>query len=160
MRSTSACSVARDRCQAAPALERASSPCSAPGPDPRDGDVAAAGPLRDVQLPGQHHVQGIRLVSLPDQRRAGRKVDDLGHVDQPQQQRVVEAAEQRRGTQPLEDGVAIQMLVAGVAHSWARYWWTNWTAIAPSPTALAIRFTDRWRTSPAANTPGMLDSSR
>ena len=31
--------------------------------------------------------------------------------------------------------------------------------MAPSPTAEATRLTDRWRTSPAANTPGMLVSS-
>ena len=41
-----------------------------------------------------------------------------------------------------------------------RYSWTNWTDIAPSPTAEATRFTDPERTSPAANTPGWLVSSR
>ena len=35
---------------------------------------------------------------------------------------------------------------------------TNATAIAPSPTAAAQRRTALWRTSPAANTPGMLVS--
>lgn len=35
---------------------------------------------------------------------------------------------------------------------------TNATAIAPSPTAAAQRRTASWRTSPAANTPGMLVS--
>ena len=34
----------------------------------------------------------------------------------------------------------------------------SWTAMAPSPTAEATRLTDRWRTSPAANTPGRLVS--
>jgi hypothetical protein len=38
--------------------------------------------------------------------------------------------------------------------------WTNWTAIAPSPTAVAQRLVDPERTSPAANTPGMSVSSR
>src|SRR6267378_7370650 len=38
--------------------------------------------------------------------------------------------------------------------------WTNWTAIAPSPTAEVKRFTEPDRTSPAANTPGRLVSSR
>src|SRR5262245_28244845 len=38
----------------------------------------------------------------------------------------------------------------------ARYAWTNCTAIAPSPTAVAHRFVDPERTSPAANTPGKL----
>jgi hypothetical protein len=41
-----------------------------------------------------------------------------------------------------------------------RYSCTNWKAIAPSPTAEATRFTDPERTSPAANTPGRLVSSR
>src|SRR6267154_4386272 len=46
---------------------------------------------------------------------------------------------------------------AGVRERWA---WTNWTAIAPSPTAVAQRLVDPERTSPAANTPGMSVSSR
>jgi hypothetical protein len=41
-----------------------------------------------------------------------------------------------------------------------RYSCTNWTAIAPSPTAEATRFTDPERTSPAAKTPGRLVSNR
>src|SRR5215207_1733838 len=42
----------------------------------------------------------------------------------------------------------------------ARYWWTSLTAIAPSPTAEAQRLIEPERTSPAANTPGMLVSSK
>ena len=42
----------------------------------------------------------------------------------------------------------------------ARCAWTNWTAIAPSPTAVAHRLLDPERTSPAANTPGTSVSSR
>src|SRR3954451_4159448 len=42
----------------------------------------------------------------------------------------------------------------------ATSWWTSWIAIEPSPTADATRFTEAWRTSPAANTPGTLVSSR
>src|SRR5215213_2096665 len=45
-------------------------------------------------------------------------------------------------------------------HWSARYWWMNWTLIEPSPTALATRLIDRWRTSPATNTPGRVVSSR
>ena len=41
----------------------------------------------------------------------------------------------------------------------AKYWWASCTAMDPSPTAEATRFTEPWRTSPAANTPGMLVSS-
>src|SRR5512144_556901 len=41
-----------------------------------------------------------------------------------------------------------------------RYSCTNWTTIAPSPTAEAMRLTEPDRTSPAANTPGRLVSSR
>ena len=43
-------------------------------------------------------------------------------------------------------------------HASLRNSWTNWTAIAPSPTAVATRLTDPERTSPAANTPGRLVS--
>jgi hypothetical protein len=39
----------------------------------------------------------------------------------------------------------------------ARCAWICWTAIAPSPTAEATRFTEPWRTSPTANTLGRLD---
>ena len=44
-------------------------------------------------------------------------------------------------------------------HMVLKYSCTNWTAIAPSPTADATRLTDPDRTSPAANTPGRLVSS-
>src|SRR5262249_49386255 len=40
-----------------------------------------------------------------------------------------------------------------------KYSWTNWTAIAPSPTAEATRLTEPERTSPAADTPGRGGSS-
>jgi hypothetical protein len=42
----------------------------------------------------------------------------------------------------------------------ARTLWTNWTAIDPSPTAAATRFMLPDRTSPTANTPGRLVSSK
>src|ERR1700730_5951046 len=42
----------------------------------------------------------------------------------------------------------------------ARCWWTNCTAIDPSPTAAAQRLLDPDRTSPAAKMPGTLVSSR
>src|ERR687896_602331 len=41
-----------------------------------------------------------------------------------------------------------------------KYSCTNWTAIAPSPTAAATRLTEPDRTSPAANTPGRLVSRK
>jgi hypothetical protein len=41
-----------------------------------------------------------------------------------------------------------------------RYWWTNAIAMLPSPTAEATRFTGLNLTSPQANTPGTLVSSR
>jgi hypothetical protein len=37
--------------------------------------------------------------------------------------------------------------------------WTDRTALAPSPTAAATRFIEPRRTSPTANTPGMLVSN-
>src|SRR5207244_2317397 len=48
----------------------------------------------------------------------------------------------------------------GHDHTSLRYSCTNWTAIAPSPTAEATRLTESDRTSPAANTPARLVSSR
>ena len=42
----------------------------------------------------------------------------------------------------------------------ARYWCTNAMAMLPSPTAAATRLIGLSRTSPQANTPGRLDSSR
>jgi hypothetical protein len=45
-------------------------------------------------------------------------------------------------------------------HVSAKYWWMNCTLIEPSPTALATRLIERWRTSPATNTPGSVVSSR
>src|SRR5690349_4787846 len=56
------------------------------------------------------------------------------------------------------DGVGhVTSSTAGVRERWA---WTNWTAIAPSPTAVAQRLVEPERTSPAANTPGTSVSSR
>src|SRR5207253_4639517 len=86
----------------------------------------------------------------------------------------------RHSSQPTELGVtgricltcgqvframAVLLLAEVVAHRGAavrpshisfRYSCTNWTAIAPSPTADATRLTEAGRTSPAANTPGRL----
>jgi hypothetical protein len=45
-------------------------------------------------------------------------------------------------------------------HSACKYSCISWIAVAPSPTADATRLTERWRTSPAANTPGMLVSKK
>src|SRR4249920_1009866 len=47
-----------------------------------------------------------------------------------------------------------------LSHLSLRYSSTNCTAIAPSPTAEATRLTEPDRTSPAANTPGRLVSSK
>jgi hypothetical protein len=55
-----------------------------------------------------------------------------------------------------DDVVHVASSTAGVER-WA---WTNWTAIAPSPTAVAQRLVEPERTSPAANTPGTSVSSR
>ena len=46
----------------------------------------------------------------------------------------------------------------GCGHIPFRYSWTNWTDIEPSPTADATRLTELARASPAAKTPGRLDS--
>src|SRR3989442_5224416 len=51
-------------------------------------------------------------------------------------------------------------MIVRLSHISLRYSCTNWTAIAPSPTAEATRLTESDRTSPAANTPARLVSSR
>src|SRR5262245_20955157 len=62
------------------------------------------------------------------------------------------------GRRQLGDGDLVEMgadrlahdtsAIAGVRERWP---WTNWTAIAPSPTAVAQRLVEPERTSPAAN---------
>jgi hypothetical protein len=70
------------------------------------------------------------------------------------------------GRWQLEDGDLVEMGADGLAHvtSFAgvreRWPWTNWTAIAPSPTAVAQRLVEPERTSPAANTPETSVSSK
>jgi len=75
---------------------------------------------------------------------------DVSIIDQLGQLCVGQLLQQRRPPQLLQQAVR---------HS-ARYSWMNCTAMLPSPTAEATRFTDRARTSPTAKTPGTLDSSR
>ena len=110
-------------------------------PDAGEGDLAGPRQLRHVELTVQDDEQRIGLLSLSDKPGPGRQVDDLPHLDQPFELLVAEAAEQRRGPELLDDRLRCQVLVI-VAHRSARYWCANWIAIAPSPTALAMRFTD------------------
>ena len=145
------------RREAAAALEGRDLALERPGADPGERDLARAGALRDLELAVEDDVEGVGHVALRDQHVVRRQVDDLAALDQAGQLRVVEAAEERGIAQPLRDRIGRKMRVA---HSWARYWWTSATAMAPSPTALAIRFTESWRTSPAAKSPGRLDSRR
>src|SRR6476469_7345624 len=67
----------------------------------------------------------------------------------------------------LVDGDLVEMGADGVAHVTPsragvreRWAWIICTAIDPSPTAVAQRFVDPDRTSPAANTPGTSVASR
>src|SRR5215217_3718081 len=62
--------------------------------------------------------------------------------------------EQERGLQ-----LGNQRLVHHFAPTSARYRWTNETAIAPSPTPEATRFTEPCRTSPTTKIPGTLVSN-
>ena len=90
-----------------------------------------------------------------DELDPGRQVDDLGPFRQPAPLVGVEPLEHRHAGDELLDRLGH----ARLSYS-DRYWWTNWTAIAPSPTAEATRLTDDARTSPTAKTPGTLVSSR
>src|ERR1700685_1248027 len=71
------------------------------------------------------------------------------------------------GDRQLADGDLVEVCAGDGAHRTpssvavlARWAWTNWTAIEPSPTAVAQRLVDPERTSPAANTPGTSVSGR
>src|SRR3954463_7780546 len=112
----------------------------------------------------------------------------LGHVEQPERDDLVLIADVARVVGPLKAGWhgvtrfprAAELLprtrlqAAGGEHDdhrvtssvgWIvrvrpRCAWTSCTAIAPSPTAVAHRFVEPERTSPAAKMPGTLVSSR
>src|SRR4051794_21382793 len=112
----------------------------------------------------------------------------LGHVEQPERDDLVLIADVARVVGALKPGRhdvarlprATELLprtrlqAAGGEHDdhrvtssgrWIvrvrpRWAWTSCTAIAPSPTAVAQRFVEPERTSPAAKTPGTLVSSR
>src|SRR5438093_13665840 len=78
--------------------------------------------------------------------------------------RLLRSTEGARATQHEQghaiDKESLTCRLKSDSHISLRYSCTNWTAIAPSPTAEATRLTESDRTSPAANTPARLVSSR
>ena len=86
-----------------------------------------------------------RRATLQERRRLGRRPGSL----------VLRRKDQRPGLDPrLVDAVQqIYQINDGTSP-------TDMTAVAPSPTAVATRLPEPSRTSPAANTPGMLVSMR
>ena len=114
-----------------------------------DLDLVAADESAHHQRAAEQHVEALGRVALFDEVVSRRDVDGLGVLGEPRQLRVIEVFEQEQRAQ-----------LAGVRaiHCSSKYRCTRVTAIAPSPTAEATRFTDSDRTSPATNTPGMLAS--
>ena len=143
MRSTSTSVTARtDACRSVP-CSAAISPWMAPGPTRASGCsvaparlVTSSSPLTTTNIasPGSPS----RSSSSPGARRLA-----LDGRRQALQVGIGQAGEEGCRAERV-DASSVQS-----AYRPARYWCTNWTAMEPSPTALAMRLTDRCRTSPA-----------
>ena len=120
--------------------------------------VGRTRPLHHLQLAVRDHEQRVALVALGGHDVARRQVGRLAGPGDPVQVVVGKRGEQ--GNAPEQRAIGRrERHRAGAAYRPARCWWTNWTAIEPSPTADAIRLTERERTSPAQKMPGTLVSS-
>ncbi len=108
---------------------------------------------RDLHLPVQDQHHGVRRVAAGEDHLAVVELHPLPVLREPGELLRGEVGQERDLRQPR--GLRLQG-----PHSFARYGWTRETAMAPSPTPDATRFTEPARTSPAANTPGTLASRR
>src|SRR6266540_2604885 len=98
----------------------------------------------------EQHMEETRPLSFRGQHGADRRFNNLAGFDTTQL-RVSQSGEQRSGTDLLEFS-RVQV------HKRPRYWWTSFTAMAPSPTPEVTPLADRCRTSPATKIPGTLVS--
>src|SRR6266540_2431710 len=98
----------------------------------------------------EEHVEETSPLSFGGQHGADRRFNHLTRFETAQL-RVGQPCKQRNRTDLLEIG-----RVHG--HKRPRYWWTSFTAMAPSPTPEVTPLADRWRTSPATKIPGTLVS--
>src|SRR5205823_3032630 len=96
------------------------------------------------------HPEAAGRVALAADVLAGGEVDHVGVLADPGQLILVEGLEEEEPAQ----GCWVQFRTFGRRHRFSNQRCTRLTAIAPSPTAEATRFTDPPRTSPTANTPG------
>ena len=113
---------------------------------------------------GHHHLDAVDAPqpldrAPPRARRTGRAPAPCAHVS-PAASRssVARAARRSRQASPTSSNrstCAAASITPACPGTGAR----SWTDIEPSPTAAATRLMERWRTSPATNTPGRLVSS-
>lgn len=121
-----------------------------------DLHVLVADPARHDDRAGEQHVEALCGVALDDDLLAHRNRDDVAVLAHPPELIVVEVLEEEQAAQLVRWDA--DLVVGCGGHCSSRYRCTSVTAMAPSPTADATRFTESARTSPATNTPGMLDS--
>ena len=128
-------------------------------PQRGDRDGVRPGALEDLELPLEHDVEGVAASPLPHEQLPGGDVERPGAGVEALEIVLGQLGEEARAAEQLDAG---RRGLGGrlAAHTEVRYWWTKRTAIAPSPTADAIRLIDSWRTSPATKMPGTLASSR
>ena len=125
---------------------------------------ASSCPLRDAASPGA--LQRERSVPGRDVTRSSARIaasrGGRSRVGPGQSSRYVPTMLRAPPSAPGASWAGLTVVESSRDHSStggpARYSCTAKIAIAPSPAAEATRFTERWRTSPIANTPGMLVS--
>ncbi len=107
---------------------------------------------------GGRQAQSLEASAFTATMRLGRPMAQVrpgGLMERPPAARD-RCGQDRRQPLPVGDGQASDF----DSRRCARYWCTDRMLIPPSPTADATRLTEPSRTSPAANTPGMLVSSK
>ena len=109
--------------QAAASLERGDLSLQRARADASQRDLGPPGPLGDLELPIEDDEERIGVLSLADERIAGREVNDLAHARS--------AGASRSSSRPSKRGVSAQafrdVLVRQVLmrHSSAMYSWTS-----------------------------------
>src|SRR6266542_4937600 len=98
----------------------------------------------------EQHMEETRPLPFGGQHGADRRFNNLAGFETTQL-RVSESGEQRGRTDLLEFSRVHP-------YNKPRYWWTSFTAMAPSPTPEVTPLADRCRTSPATKIPGTLVS--
>ena len=115
-------------------------------------DLAPLHAAQHGERPRKQHEEARGERAFGVDRAPGRILDDATAPGEPHELVVAEMLEEKQGPQ------LVRRQPFGFGHRCSRYVWRSWIAIAPSPTAEATRLIELARTSPAANTPGVLAS--